>query len=538
MGAFVVGRRDLPFLLAFAAGVALRLVVTVAYRPALLFPDSFGYLHHAAPLHLSPIHPEGYAIWVWPMVHLLHSTAAIVVAQHVLGLAIAVAGYAFLARRGLPRWAAALATLPVLLDPLQLVLEQYVLSDVLFEALLVGAALVLLWRRRPGMVAAAVAGLLVAAATVTRGVGTVLAVGFLVALLWLRVPWPRLAAFVLALVLPIGAYMVVFHHEYGRTALETAGPRYLYARLAPMVRCGSVQLPGQERRLCPAGPVRDRLPIDWYMWHGRQSAQFHVRPPAGMTQVQLVRDFDRRVLRAQPVPYARSVAAQLVMGFDPSREAHLPGRPASRWLFHRDYWVLHLLIAHHLLPPDATAGASVDPAAAAFLAGYRTWLWTPGPLLAALLLAAVAAMLGLGRSRLSGDRVAVGLLATACLIPLLTASALNGFSWRYQLPQVPLLPLAGVLALAALLRGAAPDRGPQSLPRIRRRLVLVAGLASGIVVGTGLAVSGWASTGTAAVGGAVALIGATVLLVVSSTRSVRDAVRPRSPGRGGNAPPR
>jgi hypothetical protein len=48
-------------------------------------------------------------------------------------------------------WLAALATAPLLLDSMQLVIEQYVMSDVLFQALLLAACLLLL-RRRPGAV--------------------------------------------------------------------------------------------------------------------------------------------------------------------------------------------------------------------------------------------------------------------------------------------------------------------------------------------------------------------------------------------------
>jgi hypothetical protein len=83
-----------------------------------------------------------------------------------------------------------------------------------------------------------------------------------------------------------------------------------------------------------------------------------------------------------------------------------------------------------------------------------------------MLLVAAAATLGLGRSRGSGDRIAVGLLAGACLMTLLTGAALSGFSWRYQMPQIPLFPMAGALGLAALLRGRSP-RAPEPAQPLR-----------------------------------------------------------------------
>ena len=532
--AFAVESRHVPFLVALAAGIAIRVVVLVAYRPALLFPDSFNYLRHASEMRLSPVHPAGYPLFLWPFINLLGSVHAIAVFQHLLGLGIAVAGYALLVRRGLPHWAATLAMLPVLFDPLQLALEQFVLSDLLFEALLVAACLVLLWRPgRPGIPTMVVTGLLVAAATLTRGAGELVLIAFVVAALWLRVSWRRLVALVLAAVIPLVGYAVAYHHIHGQYSLETAGPRFLYARLAPIVVCREVTLPSYEQPLCPREPLEDRASIDWYMWHGHHAAQYHVQPPAGMTQVQMVRDFDQRVLRAEPRRYAHTVAVQLLKGFSWSRHAHIKGRPAGRWLFHKGYWLLPMLVAHHRVEPGTTAGTSVDRTAATFLTGYRHRIWTPGPLLVLLLVVSLAAVLGVGRSRRSGDRVAIGLLVATCMVPLLTAVALNGFSWRYQLPQIPLLPMAGALAAAALIRGSAPGRRPGPLPRIRLVLVLLAAVGAGCVTGLAAVLSGWASTTTASLAGAAVAVVVAVLLLVSRAWSAWDVVLPGPPPASG-----
>jgi hypothetical protein len=512
-------------------------VVLVAYRPALLFPDSFNYLHHASEMRLSPVHPAGYSAFLWPFVNLLGSVHAIAAVQHLLGLGIAVAGYALLVRRGLPRWAATLAVVPVLFDPLQLALEQFVLSDLPFEVLLVAACVVLLWRPgRPGVAAMVATGLLIAAATLTRGAGTLVLAAFVVGALWLRVSWPRVVALVLAAVLPLAGYAVAYHHVHDQYSLETSGPRFLYARLAPIVVCREVSLPAYEQPLCPREPLQDRASIDWYMWHGKHAAQYHVPPPAGMTQVQMVRDFDQRVLRAEPRRYAHSVAVQLLKGFSWSRHAHIKGRPAGRWLFHKGYWLLPMLIAHHRVAPGTTAGTSADRAAATFLTAYRHRIWTPGPLFGLLLVVSVAAVLGLGRSRRSGDRVAIGLLVAACMVPVLTAVALNGFSWRYQLPQIPLLPMAGALAAAALIRGAAPGRRPGPLPRIRIVVVLLVAGGAGCVTGLAAVFSGWATATTASVAGAAVAVVAAVLLLVSRAWSAWDVVLPGPPPTSGGGP--
>jgi hypothetical protein len=193
------------------------------------------------------------------------------------------------------------------------------------------------------------------------------------------------------------------------------------------------------------------------------------------------------------------------------------------------------------------------------MATYRAWVYTPGPVLLALLLVSAAAVAGLGRARRCGDRIAIGLLAGACVTTLVTGAALSGFSWRYQLPQVPLLPMAGALAVAALLRGAAPGR-PAPPPPLRpldrvatfleglpapapARSVLRSATASGrlqVVVAALLAVvvaavvawvgtrSGWLIPQTAwLAGGALGVLVASVLLVARA-RSRSPALKPGS----------
>ncbi len=514
------------FILAFCLGLALRVTAMVAYRPVLLFSDSFVYLQHTVPFHLQWQRPGGYLAFLWPILHFGGSLYTVPVLQHLFGLGLAVACYAFLLRRGLPRWGATLAVLPLLLDPLQLVLEHYLLSDTLFELLLVGACLVVLWKPRPGAVAMLAAGVLVAAATLTRGAGTLLVVVFLVALVCLRVGWRRLVVFLLAVLIPVAGYTVEFHREYGQYAVTTAGARFVYARLAPIVHCGAVELPRYEEPLCPGGPVDQRKVINYYIWGHHRAPQWTVPPPRGMTQLQMVKDYDKRVVRSQPWVYARSVIGQFALGFAPTRTVGIGGNPASHWLFENHYWPLDDMIARGLQPRSNLQGTSDDPAAAAFLTGYRRWLWTPGPLMAALLLAGLIAASGVGRARRSGDRIAIGLLLASCLVPLVTGAAVAGFSWRYQLPQVPLLPVAGALAVAALARGRAPGREGADRPRAaaaaQPAMAVLAGVACGSASGAAAAWSGWAAAVPAGYGGAVVGALVTGMLLVARARAAAD----------------
>ncbi|MDX6326656.1 MAG: hypothetical protein QOK15_3010, partial [Nocardioidaceae bacterium] len=409
-GPLGLARRHALFLGAFGVGVVVRVVVMVAYRPAMVFPDSAGYLLRAQDLTFSVNRPSGYSILLRLVETVSGSLATVAVLQHVVGLALAVACYAFLVRRGVPHWGGVLGTLPLLLDPLQLVLEHYVLSDVLFEALLVGACLTLLWRHRPGPGAVLAVGALVAGAALVRGAGTLLLPVFLGALLCLRPRWTAVAAFLVGAAVPLAAYAAVFHHQHGDYALAQAGPRFLYSRLAPITPCRDLQMPAYERPLCPPEPVGRRPSSDAFMWGQHQASQWHLKVPPGVRPVQAVKDFDKRVVRSQPLIYLRAIATDLARGFAPARTYDVPGYPSSYWLFQDHYWSADTFPGLREKIASGRFGAVADNRnAATAMAAYGRWVFSPGPVMALLLFVCVAATLGVRRARRSGDRTAVGL---------------------------------------------------------------------------------------------------------------------------------
>ena len=121
------------------AGLVLRILVQLAYRPALFYIDSARYLYNAGGMD-----PVGYKGPLRAILFLANFDAVAAV-QHLLGLAMAVLRSLVLLRRGVPRWLAALAIAPVLLDAYQLQIEQMVMPDVWFEALIVAGLAILLW---------------------------------------------------------------------------------------------------------------------------------------------------------------------------------------------------------------------------------------------------------------------------------------------------------------------------------------------------------------------------------------------------------
>ena len=104
-------RQHWPLLMVAGCAAALRAVVLLAYRPALIFPDSERYLEYAWRFvngHWSPdwLRTSGYSLLLIPAV-LTRNLVVVAVVQHLLGLATAVLIYAALLHFGARRWLAA-----------------------------------------------------------------------------------------------------------------------------------------------------------------------------------------------------------------------------------------------------------------------------------------------------------------------------------------------------------------------------------------------------------------------------------------------
>jgi hypothetical protein len=448
---------------------ALRAVVLAAYRPALIFPDSARYLEFAerfATGHWAPdtIRPSGYSIMIIPAAA-LHALIVIPVAQHLLGLAAGATIYALLVHRGSRRWLAALAAVPVLFDPLELDLEQYVLSDVCAALLVFAALVVLVWRgSRTGRVAAAVAGVLLGAAVVTRVADVALIVPALVYLALAVRPWRRLAVHGALLagcfVLPILGYAGWYASAHGTFSLTGYNGTFLYGRVVDFADCSGLRLPAYERPLCPTEPPGQRN-YDAYMW-SVYSPQWRFQPPAGRSRQSVVLDFSTRVLEHQPGAYLEAVGTDLAYGFSPVR-----GNGPER------YPAAYLKFQTHLLPYAEVqevahqyghTSPAVQPQLARFLSDYGRFCYVPGPVLAAGLLLALAGLTGLARhSRGRGLRTANVAFTGSAVAVLVAAAAFAPFDWRYQLPQLTLIPVAAVLGVTALT--ARPGAGPDAAAR-------------------------------------------------------------------------
>ena len=448
-------RRHVLFLVLLLAGIALRVVAQLAYRPALLFVDSFRYLSNIDSTGIKGSDPLGYTMFLRGLLH-IPNLAVVPTVQHLMGLGLAVALYALLLRRGVRTWPAALAVAPVLLDAYILQIEQLVMSDGLFIALEATGLILLAWRRRPSLTMIIVAGLALGAAVTVRSVGQpVVLVAIVYAAATTDRGWRRRllrgGALLGACALPIAAYAVATVAQYGSPGLGTSHGRMMYGRAATFADCRGLELPSYERALCPTRPLGRRLGVDVYMWGTESPAATYV-PPPGVTKDQAFGDFATRVFRHQPLGLARAVTVDFLRGFVP-RKVDMPNQVSvTRWQFQESYPQTVGIDPTDVPALVRTGGVHTraDPGLAEFLRGYQLSAgYLPGTAVGLCLLLGALAVLGVGRARRSPLRGAC-FVVTGGVTGMLLVASLVEFSWRYQLPGIVLAPVAGALALTAI----------------------------------------------------------------------------------------
>ncbi len=446
-------------------GALLRLIATIAYRPALIYIDSTSaYLNPMPTLDPRGPDPLGYPMLLLRPVLVAGNLLTVAVVQHLLGLAMGIAIYALLVRKGSRRWLAALAAAPVLLDAYQVQIEQNVLSDTLFQALLVAALCLLAWRDEPGWRVAAATGLLLGLATLTRVVGfPVIVAAVVYVLVTARRPrrFAVAAAATVAFAVPMLAYATYYQHVAGQFAITTSGGNSMYGRVASFVDCSRLSMPSYERPLCPPEPPGERRSPDYYA-HGATSPQFHFRAPPGTTNARVIADFTHRAIVAQPGRFTLAVAADAGKLFSWTHTASAnPDAPTFRWQFQTYYPLWEPTITSDVVSSlgDRYGGGGpviVTPLASV-LRGYQLSVgYTPGPVHALAIVAGLFVLvLGWRRTRRAlrvhpARRASLLFLAAGAMV-LLVADTYE-FTWRYQLPALVLLPAAGALAATALAR--------------------------------------------------------------------------------------
>ena len=375
--------------------------------------------------------------------------------QHLLVLGVAVLVYAFLVRRGVSVLLAALAAVPLALSPLLVNIEHHLLSDPLFIALYTGTALLLAWwDRLPPHWACGLAGLLTAAATLTRQVGVVMVALIVGYMLLRRFGWRRLALFAVSFAVPVVAYVFWMHQVYGVYAITTWRGKHLYARVAPIAQCEKLgRLTAQERQLCDSRPLDRRPGPEGYLWVGGEA-------PARTLPDRVDLAFARKVIIHQPIDYIRMVATDISHVFYPGQRQR-PGEPC---------------VAYWAYPVPRPGGCRTDAVGTKIWAqhpfrvnerlgnGLRSYShvdYLVGPFfLACILVVAFAALWKPRRGdwRLRLDAVFLCLLGMGVTVG---AIATANFSYRYTVSLYCTLAPAAALALTHLLSLRRPTAAPE-----------------------------------------------------------------------------
>jgi hypothetical protein len=455
-----------------AAGLVLRLLALLAYRPALFYIDTTRYLYNAEGMD-----PVGYK---GPLraILLVANFDTVAAVQHLLALAMAVLIYLLVLRRGGSRWLAALAIAPLLLDAYQIQAEQTIMPGTWFEALIVAGLAILLWPPRPRWWHVLAAGAVLGTSATFAQVGEVMVIPAVLFLLvagaraegsWWRRSGAKAAALTGAFVLPILAYSAGSYLMTGDFFLSHSGVTSFYGRMAAAADCATLRLPASERGMCPA-PAQQAMGPDWLEYGpGSPIRPYYANLPRATTD-RLISDFTHRVLTQQPLRVAGAYSRDVLKLFALTRDTAPGDAPISRWQFQASfpYYPPHAStrVVRTAVGQFGGGTPAVWAPVAGFLRGYQLQGgYTPGPLLLLFTVTGLAGSLALLWRRTRGDPQARQ-PALACLlffgsaVTLLLASDLFEFSWRYQLLALVTLVPAGALGIGVIIGWLrpAPDR--------------------------------------------------------------------------------
>ena len=455
-----LARRIPPALAALVAiAVGLRVVVALAYRPAVLtVGDTGAYVTAAAgELFSDPVHTAGYPMFL-RAVHALSASIDLTVAvQHLLGITSGLVLYATVRRIGAPLWVALLAAITILLSLDQIVLEHTLMAETLFTfglCVVVYVAVRSLEPARPlvGPVTSrhawlAAAGLALALDSWVRAVGAPL-IPFLCLWIAVAIPgaaWTRLARGALTggvAAVVVLAYMGLNEGASGHFVLTYAPGWALYSRTAPFAQCSSFEPPKGTEGLCEQTPTGQRPGPEFYGYDPASPARHVFHHPARGDHKLLA--FGRTVILHQPLDYALNVSRDVARYYAPSLG---PERP---------FWGSgHEVLDIRVRAPEVEQQVQtvvdgyydsrlLEVGGAADRLGQLQSLLRAPPLLLliATLLGGVAAWLASGRRRAE-----VCLLLGAGLLLLVVPSATATYNARYAIPAAPLLAAAGAIGV-------------------------------------------------------------------------------------------
>jgi 4-amino-4-deoxy-L-arabinose transferase-like glycosyltransferase len=476
--------------LLLAAGAALRIVLSLAYRPATLSQfDANVYVWQAAgALFESPIQAPGYSLFLRGP-HLLSDEVSFTISvQHAFALATALLAWWMIRRLSGSDWLGLVPAAVVLFNGDSLLLEHSLMSEPVFTFLIVAmlaAALRALddiraWRWL------ALAGALLGAAIWVRyaalAVVPVLAGWALIACRPARRAGLIAAgATLVPVVLIVGLLVVAQGRETGFYGLGEAGGWALYSRVAGFAECDRFDPPAGTQPLCERTAPEQRRNPDWYGYDPDSPAvRLFGGQPAGDDSLGA---WARRAIVAQPLDYVAEVLDDLALFVD-----------EEPWT-NRNYSLIGpRSISFTLRSPDASCPPDVCRAPPLGIEGNSVYGWTSpehnsyyapfeprrdqgvvvfqdlqrvlrvhGPLLGLMAAISLLGLLAI-RGRLAKAQWLLTLTAFAVLVfPVATTT----YNVRYAIPALPVLAAAATLAPLALRQGAGWI--PAAVRRLRGR---------------------------------------------------------------------
>ena len=450
-------RRHWMFAGCMTAAVLLRIVVMVAYEPALLLQsDAYVYIERAIEVEPAHFRPIFYSLFLWPFVH-LHSLQPVVLLQHLLGLGMAAAIYVWLQRRDVPRGLAVAAAAPVALDGYQINIEHHLLAETLFQVLTLGALLLVMRRGRPPAWETGVVGALLGLAAITRFVGAFALMPLLIYLVWRGAGWRRMVAGLAGFSLVLIAYASWFGSVHGSFGITDRQGFMLYGRVAPWVVCDELDIPSYARDLCDRRPPGDRPGGNHYVFSSSPARD--ISPPEGLTQEEVAGEFAMAAIRQQPLGYLRVVLGDLWHYMLPGRQTGPKDGQLRLWRFPVSFdpeaGHAYLVRVNEGSPPPAVDERRfmIRTIPAKALRSYQSYVYTYGPLV--LLMLVVSALALLWRNRCRHVKPEIFLLLSSSVILLVVPLASVQFDYRFLLLVLPMLPVAAALSVSCVMQEAS-----------------------------------------------------------------------------------
>lgn len=444
-----------PYLLAvLAAGVILRLLTQLAYGPDLYYYDSVSYIERAGSgLFLSPDQPAGYPLAVRVVRFFGGGLGVVTTLQHLAGIATGAFAYLVIWRLSSRRWLATLGAAIVILDGYAIAIEQYAMTEALFDLLIIASASLAVVGRHRGSLA--ISGVLLAAACMVRPVGLFAVPGWLAFVWWTHGRSLATALCTAAVIIPLLGYATANDLATGHFAMTEDTAWLLYGRVGAIGDCRGLSLPTSDRVLCPP---RDQVgrSVNFYLFSVNSPAvrsfgSHSIHPPPRVNRILF--SYSLHVIEQRPLAFAGRVGGDLLRFFIPGARSDYPTEDGPITLPRPGPWLWPFYRPRQRSP-------------AGFLRAYVSVVHTIRPLLAIFLLAAVTAltlrkpagMRAKARRRKSGMALLMGMA-----LGLMLGSALSHFERRYALPTVPLLTGCGLVAVASIWEYGRSDPRPDTV---------------------------------------------------------------------------